>query len=121
MNSGGESLQSGVIPELSGRELLQRTVPGAPAAFVMLYTPLCGTCKLALRMLEIVKAADPSLPLYRCNLNLSPQLAERWRIESVPCLAYVRGGEETDKLYRMSSVGDLYAWLHRHRPYSTEQ
>lgn len=101
--------------ELSAAELLKLSGPEAAPLFVMFYTPLCGTCKLALRMLEIVAAADPTLRIYRCNLNLAPQLAERWRIESVPCLARISQGDAVDKLYRMSSVGDLYGWLQQHR------
>jgi thioredoxin-like negative regulator of GroEL len=97
------------IPERTGGELLQMAEP----AFVLVYTPLCGTCKLAIRMLEIVLVTAPHLKVYLCNLNLSPQLAERWRIESVPCLARMAGGEAIEKLYRMASVGDLFAWLQR--------
>jgi thioredoxin-like negative regulator of GroEL len=83
--------------------------------FVLVYTPLCGTCKLALRMLDIVEAADPTLAIERCNLNAAPELAQRWRIGSVPALVRVEDGETADILYRLESVDRMYRWLQLHR------
>jgi thioredoxin-like negative regulator of GroEL len=83
--------------------------------FVLVYTPLCGTCKLALRMLDIVEAADPTLRIERRDLNIAPELAQRWRIRSVPALVHVLNGGASDILYRLESVDRMYRWLQLHR------
>lgn len=109
--------------ELSGTELKQFAEQKAfwrEPLFVMFYTPLCGTCKLALRMLDIALAADPTLAVYRCNLNTSPELARRWRIGSVPALACIARREAVDVLYRMESVDRMFSWLQQHRHIETE-
>jgi thioredoxin-like negative regulator of GroEL len=79
------------------------------SAFV--YTPLCGTCKAAERMLMVIKEMMPNLSLYKCNVNVMPQLAQHWQIQSVPCLLVFQQGELTKKAYAMKSVQDLFVLL----------
>ncbi|THF74630.1 thioredoxin family protein [Cohnella fermenti] len=72
------------------------------------YTPLCGTCALARRMLEIAEAMMPELRIRAANLNAMPGLAQRLRIESVPCLSLPDGESgERRSLYRFGSVVEL--------------
>ncbi|GAA0359066.1 methyltransferase domain-containing protein [Bacillus horti] len=83
----------------------QQTIP------VYIYTPLCGTCKVTTKMLEIVEAALPELKLYSCNLNAVTEVAERWKIESVPCLAFIQGAQVQKKIYAFKSVDEVYEML----------
>ncbi|PYI55868.1 thioredoxin family protein [Paenibacillus flagellatus] len=93
-------------------EWIKRTDAGEAFA-VFLYTPLCGTCKVAARMLEVVRAAKPEWTVESANVNVLPKLAMHWRVESVPCLLHVRGGRVERKLYAFESVGNVYAFLER--------
>ncbi|RXT04115.1 thioredoxin family protein [Ammoniphilus sp. CFH 90114] len=75
------------------------------------YTPLCGTCKVGERMLEVVQVALPEVKIYKVNINLHVEWAHEWKIESVPCLVVVKGGKVVEKRYAMQSVGHLYELL----------
>ena len=58
-----------------------------------LYTPFCGTCQLAKKMLAVVDAMQPDVPFYENNLNYSPGFAKAFEIESVlafSCLKRVK-------------------------------
>ena len=79
-----------------------------------LYTPFCGTCQLAERMLHIVKELLPNLPFGKMNLNLAPDLAQQFKIESVPCLLIYDGGNITEKIYAFHSVSHLYERLKKY-------
>lgn len=76
--------------------------------YLYMYTPLCGTCKVGERMLEVVMEMLPDLPLFKMNINQVPQLAEEWRIESVPCLISMQDKIPIRKVYAMKSVVDLH-------------
>ncbi|QJC50922.1 thioredoxin family protein [Paenibacillus albicereus] len=76
-------------------------------------TPLCGTCKVAERMLEIAAAAPGAMPVQKLNVNFAPTLRERWRIASVPALALLDNGEPYRIVYAMRSAADLYEELRR--------
>lgn len=79
--------------------------------YVFFYTPLCGTCKVGERMLEVVTALNPRTPMGRCNINFSPVLARNWQIESVPCLVRWHRGTVADKKYRFDDVQELHRWI----------
>ncbi|MFC3801248.1 thioredoxin family protein [Cohnella sp. GCM10012308] len=78
---------------------------GALALFV--YTPLCGTCALARRMLEVAEASLTDVRIASANINLMPGLAETFQIESVPCLLMRRADGSWNKVYRFGSVVEV--------------
>lgn len=85
------------------RELESRQ--GALALFV--YTPLCGTCAVARRMLEVAEASLPGVRLFAANINTMPGLADAYRIESVPCLILRHRDGSWEKKYRFGSVVEV--------------
>jgi len=97
--------------ELSQKELLARTAEGGDSFVVFLYTPLCGTCKLAERMLDIIMTLEPALPLFKSNINFLPQVSQSWRISSVPCIVIVGADQQKQMIYQMQGVDDLYQQL----------
>ncbi|SFB16406.1 Thioredoxin [Cohnella sp. OV330] len=82
---------------------------GALALFV--YTPLCGTCALARRMLEVAEASLTNVRIASANINLMPGMAEAFQIESVPCLLLRRQDGAWNKVYRFGSVVEVRARL----------
>ncbi|MBS4213332.1 thioredoxin family protein [Neobacillus rhizophilus] len=71
---------------------------------VYFYTPMCGTCQVAGKMLMVVEAALGDFSVGKMNLNYYPDLAESFAIESVPCLLFVEGGRVAETLYAFHSV-----------------
>lgn len=98
------------MTELTENQLEEKIQSADPLA-LFFYTPLCGTCKLTERMLEIVLQMSPSIALYKCNINVMPYHAQKWKIESAPCLIVYENGEITKKVYAMQSVDYLYDLL----------
>lgn len=79
---------------------------------ILFFTPFCGTCKLAERMLEVVDATGYSVPISRVNINFTPVLRERWQISSVPCLIILgKTKQVVRKEYALESVPNLYNLL----------
>ncbi|WP_286229569.1 thioredoxin family protein [Neobacillus mesonae] len=70
---------------------------------VYFFTPLCGTCQLAGKMLQVVENLV-DLEMGKMDLNYYPDLAERFAIESVPCLLLVRAGQVVKTIYAFHSV-----------------
>ncbi|WP_257349731.1 thioredoxin family protein [Pseudalkalibacillus decolorationis] len=81
---------------------------------LFIYTPLCGTCKLANQMLHVAdEALSDRSPneIYECNINIYPRFAEKWKIESVPCLLFIKNGKVQERLYSFQSVDRIYQKL----------
>ncbi|ARJ51344.1 thioredoxin family protein [Staphylococcus lutrae] len=70
------------------------------------YTPMCGTCKVAERMLDIVNEMV-SWPLVKVDLNYYPEWSQTHEIQSVPVLLIMRYDQEVERIYAFHSVTDL--------------
>ena len=76
-----------------------------------LYTPMCGTCAVASKMMDVVQELTPHVNIGKANLNYMEQLAYELEIESVPCLIVAQDGKITNKIYAFQSVPYLYELL----------
>ena len=90
----------------------EERVKDTPVAFLYLYTPLCGTCMVASKMLTILHTMKPELNIEKLDLNYAPELAKKYEIESVPCLVILADGELKEKVYRFESVPHLVEVIH---------
>lgn len=75
------------------------------------YTPMCGTCQLAKKMLTVVEVALPHLEIGMLNVNYAPHFAREYQIESVPCLLIFEKNQLVKKIYAFQSVEYLYTEL----------
>jgi thioredoxin-like negative regulator of GroEL len=80
---------------------------------VYFYTPLCGTCQLASRMLQVIEELVVT-DMGKMNLNFHPDLARNLAIESVPCLLFIRNGVVVETLYAFHSVPFLLEKINEH-------
>ncbi|UUZ79226.1 thioredoxin family protein [Paenibacillus sp. P26] len=79
--------------------------------FVYFYTPFCGTCKVGLRMLDIISAIRPERRIGKCNIHFAPKLTAWWQIESIPCLIKLERGIVRSKRYRLGGIDDVLGWM----------
>lgn len=76
-----------------------------------LYTPMCGTCDVASKMLKVIEDLLPDLPIGMANINYLGDFAMEMQVESVPCLIIANNGEIQEKVYAFQSVPYLYQML----------
>ncbi|WLR55704.1 thioredoxin family protein [Mesobacillus subterraneus] len=79
--------------------------------YLYFYTPMCGTCQVASKMLTVIEQLLPDVPSGKTDLNYLPEMAERFGIESVPCLIVLKNGEVQEKIYAFQSVPYLFEKL----------
>jgi|GEM_PF-706378 Thioredoxin. len=79
--------------------------------FYFLYTPFCGTCHLAERMVAILEEMMPEMAAGKSDINYMADFAREYQIQSVPCLLLFAGGEIREKIYAFHSVSFLYEQL----------
>lgn len=82
---------------------------------VFVHTPLCGTCKMARGMVELVGRSFHSLPLYSLNINHASSFAQKWKVKSVPCLLLFQKGLGVERIYAFRSVSYIHEVL---KPYA---
>jgi len=92
------------------REELSSFLEKNETGLVYFYTPLCGTCQVASRMLLVVENIV-KIEMGKMNLNYYPDVAKRFAIESVPCLLFVKQGTVVDTIYAFHSVPHLLTMI----------
>ncbi|UNK20848.1 thioredoxin family protein [Paenibacillus sp. N3/727] len=98
-----------LIERLAWQErLVQRDKKTSPV-IVFLYTPLCGTCGAARKMLDVTEQLLPEGTLLEADVNFLPVLVQQYQIRSVPALLAISGTPDKPPqvLYRMGSVQDI--------------
>ncbi|MGM9929164.1 MAG: thioredoxin family protein [Bacillus sp. (in: firmicutes)] len=95
-------------------EMLEEKLTAQQTFCLYVYTPMCGTCQVASKMLTVVEAIKPAVAIFKINMNYSRILAERFEIESVPCLLFFRNGEMQRKIYAFQSVPFLLDMVAEH-------
>ncbi|WP_240479806.1 thioredoxin family protein [Paenibacillus wynnii] len=99
------------MKEVQLLEILEQE--GRPLA-VFFYTPLCGTCNAARRMLEVAEhMLPPDLIVASANVNMMPGLVAQYRISSVPALMVASADRNTDPdiYYAMVSVERVLEYI----------
>lgn len=80
------------------------------------YTPMCGTCQVASKILTISLELVPQLLVGKMNINFFPDIARQYEIESVPCLLIFEQGILLNKIYAFQSVPYIYSLLKKLSP-----
>lgn len=99
------------LQEITESDLLLHLPHAKGKEAILFITALCGTCKLAERMLDIVLATSVRIDIKKLNINYAPQLRNTWKISSVPCLVVLQDGEPDQFEYALHSVDYLYELL----------
>ncbi|GGF32402.1 thioredoxin-like protein YusE [Halobacillus andaensis] len=77
-------------------------------ALIYIYTPFCGTCRLARTFLEAVEHTIGRSVFYELNASLHPEFMQEYQIKSVPCLLITKYGQTLEKTYAFHSVSHMY-------------
>ncbi|AFS71291.1 thioredoxin family protein [Exiguobacterium antarcticum] len=74
------------------------------------YAPMCGTCAIASRMLEVVEATKDGEWIQQANGNFIPDFLEQAQVMSVPALLKIEENQVTARLYAFQSVQNVFAF-----------
>lgn len=85
------------------REQWEQYKNDAQLSLFYIYTPMCGTCQVASKMMQVIKEIIPN-PIGQANINFVNNLAQDYEIESVPCLLIAKQGIVYRKIYAFQSV-----------------
>jgi thioredoxin 1 len=93
------------------RDQWQQLINEKQQTAFFIYTPMCGTCDVAKKILGVIEQLLPELPLGMANINYLGDFAQDLQIESVPCLIVSENGQVKEKIYAFKSVPFLYEIL----------
>jgi thioredoxin 2 len=85
---------------------------GSGAVVVDLWAPWCGPCKLIEPMLERLAGDEAGhLKVVRVNVDRSPQVSQRFAVQSIPMLLLMRDGALVETKIGAPSEAVLREWV----------
>ncbi|ADU30187.1 thioredoxin family protein [Evansella cellulosilytica] len=102
-----------MVLKLETNEQLDLLINEKRGVFIYLYTPLCGTCKLARRFLSIIEDSEQVPPIYEADINFFKEKRQQWEVKSVPALLHLDNNNVIGKLYAFQSVTNVYEFVKR--------
>ena len=57
----------------------------------------CGPCRMIRPMLEEIAEKNDKIKIVSVNIDEEEELAEKYEVSSIPCLALFRGGKEEER------------------------
>ena len=58
------------------------------------YADWCGPCQMMKPVVEEFEKAHPDLKVTRVNIDEEEELAEKYGVSGIPCLVFLKDGEE---------------------------
>lgn len=81
-------------------EVLKSDIP----VLVDFYAEWCGPCKMLAPVIdELAGEYEGKWKIGKCDVDASPQTAEKYGVQSIPTIIFVKDGEVVDKLQGFQS------------------
>ncbi|MBC1345000.1 thioredoxin family protein [Listeria welshimeri] len=103
----------GVFLKIWKKETLRAAQKNSADFVVFFFTPMCGSCQIASRLVDVVLEADGIHPdVAKVDLNYVPDIAQHLEITSVPALVKFKSGQPVDLSYKLHDATTIYEFLY---------
>lgn len=102
------------IERITGTDVFEKAIAKG-AAVVAFGAPWCGYCRRLEPVMAKAAAEEETIPFYGINIDEDKELAERFRIDTVPTVIYFQDGAPKDQFIGFVSYGDVKAFLEKNK------
>ena len=79
------------------------------------WAPWCGPCQaMGLILGEFSANVDGTVTVAKVNVDENPNLAARFRVQSIPLIVLLKDGQEVERQIGVQSVSELKKLIERH-------
>jgi thioredoxin 2 len=95
-----------------GPQGFEAEIAASVPVLVDFWAPWCGPCKWVEPVVaDLAKTEAGRLKVVKLNVDDSPEISARYRIQGIPALVLIRDGTEVDRFVGAAGKEQLQAWL----------
>ncbi len=76
-------------------------------AVVDFYADWCGPCRMLAPVLDAMSTENPDVKFLAVNVEANPALAQRFDVQSIPCLIFFKNGVELTRQVGFTTKTEL--------------
>lgn len=99
------------IVKLDNQNFEKEILQSKGTALVDFYADWCGPCKMIAPIIEEIAAENTDLKIGKINVDVSPELAVKYGVMSIPTLIVFKDGEKTKTAVGYRSKQEITAML----------
>lgn len=73
----------------------------------------CGPCQVLMPVMEEIAQEERQIKICKINVDEEPELARRYKIQTIPTLVYIKEGKIVDRMSGVRSKGEIVEIIER--------
>ena len=99
------------VKHFSNDTFQSEVLSGSGPILVDFWAPWCGPCRMVSPILDTIAEETPSIKICKVNVDEQPELAQTFKVMSIPTLAAFRDGELTGTSVGVRSKAQILQML----------